>query len=293
MEDELARLGLSGYEARALARLIVGGPQSAPDLARATGIPFGRIYDTLHALADRQLVAVGAGRPRTYMAAQASSIAARLLASERKRLEREERSLTQDAAHLEARLRQHGATSAGPPLYGVRMGQAAAREFLIEATLGATRTIAASLALDTLDEEDLRLFAAFEKAVREGVTTRVLLRRQDVATIAQSPHAHELLARMMPFLGQNLAVRFAAEDSASFAVLDHARVVLGIRNPLDPKAYFAVVHLDDKEFAHDLGDKFETLWRKARFEDKFVKATLARHGIKARWRTRQVQTRVA
>jgi hypothetical protein len=75
-------------------------------------------------------------------------------------------------------------------------------------------------------------------------------------------------------------VRLSDTDVLPFSILDGARVVLGVRNPLDPRFYFAVVHLDDRAFAKDLSGKFETLWREGRFDQDLLKGLLSRRGGK-------------
>jgi len=59
-------LGLTEYEATALAELLSLGRTTAPNLAEATGIPKARIYGVLDALSDRGFVKVIPGRPKQY-----------------------------------------------------------------------------------------------------------------------------------------------------------------------------------------------------------------------------------
>ena len=64
----LDRLGLTEYEATALAELFTLGRTTAPHLAEATGIPKARIYGVLDDLSDRGFVKVVPGRPKEYQA---------------------------------------------------------------------------------------------------------------------------------------------------------------------------------------------------------------------------------
>jgi sugar-specific transcriptional regulator TrmB len=61
-------LGLTEYEATALAELLGLGRTTAPNLAEATGIPKARIYGVLDSLSDRGYVKVIPGRPKEYQA---------------------------------------------------------------------------------------------------------------------------------------------------------------------------------------------------------------------------------
>src|SRR3989304_384624 len=64
----LRRLGLSGYAAGAFCPLVGVPEATAGDLVRKTGIPDSKIYYALDELAERGLVEVQAGKPKTYRA---------------------------------------------------------------------------------------------------------------------------------------------------------------------------------------------------------------------------------
>lgn len=282
MQELLEALGLNGYEARALVHLLRHGERTGPDLSRETGIPFGRVYETLNALVERGLATSRGGRPRLFAACAASAVPGRLLATSRRKLQEAERALGQQAAALEAELAHLEPRAApGSTLYGVRLGEDAAREFLVEATHEARERVDAYLAFEHIQDDDLALFDAFRQAVGRGVKTRILLRSADVDYLLTTPYVDRVLEATMPYLGENLQVRLSKTDILPFSLLDGERVVLGVKNPLDPRTYFAVVHLDDRAFAKDLLGKFETLWRAGEFNEELVASLLRRKGGKA------------
>jgi len=55
---ELELLGLNKYEARAYEALLQLGKASAPEIAQESGVPYGRIYDTLNSLVSKGLVII-------------------------------------------------------------------------------------------------------------------------------------------------------------------------------------------------------------------------------------------
>jgi sugar-specific transcriptional regulator TrmB len=282
MQEQFEALGLTAYEAKALAHLVRHGERTGPDLSRETGIPFGRVYDTLNALVERGLATAKGGRPRMFAPAAASSIPGRLLASNKRRLQDEERNLGQQAAALESELTRLAPRMApGSTLYGVRLGEDAARDFLVEATHEARTRIDAYLAFEHLTDDDLAIFDAFRQAVGRGVRTRLLLRRRDVDFLLGTPYVQQVMDALLPHLGDNLQARLSDTGNLSFSVLDAERVVLGVTNPIDPRIYFAVVHLDDKAFAQDLIGKFDTLWRDARVDEGLAKMLLGRKSGRA------------
>jgi HTH-type transcriptional regulator, sugar sensing transcriptional regulator len=282
VQEELEGLGLTAYEAKALDHLVRHGDRSGPVLSRETGIPFGRVYDTLNALVERGLATSKPGRPRVFAAASPTSIPGRLLAANKRRLQEEERTLGQQAASLESALSRVDPRKApGSSLYGVRLGEDAAREFLIEATHEAKTRVDAYLAFDHIRDDDLALFDAFRQAVVRGVRTRILLRRKDVDYLLSTPYVQQVVDALVPHIGESLQVRLSSSDNLSFSVLDAERVMLGVKNPLDPRIYFAVVHMDDRAFAADLVGKFDTLWREGEVDEGLVKALLGKKGGRA------------
>ena len=282
MIDLLESLGLTAYEAKALAHLVQHGERTGPDLSHEVAIPFGRVYDTLNALAGKGLVTVAAGRPKRYHAVPAESIPRRLLAAERTRLQELDGSAASKAADLEQRLARVVPT-AGPAStsYGITLGEDSARRFLIEATHSARESVVAYLAFDELHDDDLALFEAFRAAVGRGLRTRVLLRARDVDYLLQTPYVDQVLDAMLPHLGQTLQVRLTEEQAVPFAALDRERAMLGVKNPLAPAAYFAVIHVEDRAFAEGLGAKFDAMWGAAQEPRDIVQWALRRPGGKA------------
>lgn len=282
MLETLEGLGLTAYEAKALDHLVRHGDRTGPALSRETGIPFGRVYDTLNALVERGLATSRPGRPRVFSAATPTTIPGRLLATNKRRLQEEERTLGQQAAALESEMSRMAPRRApGSQLYGVRLGEDASRQFLIEATHEAKTRVDAYLAFDHIQDDDLALFDAFRQAVGRGVKTRLLLRRKDVDYLLSTPYVQQVIDALLPHVGDALQVRLSGTDNLSFSVLDGERVMLGVKNPLDPRIYFAVVHMDDRAFAADLLGKFDALWRDGEIDEGLVKTLLGRKGGRA------------
>src|SRR2546423_1295630 len=79
----LARLGLTGYEARAYLALTRRGVATGAELARLAGLPRQRIYDVLEALVARGFATIRAGRPLRYSAVAPAEALERLLEDRR------------------------------------------------------------------------------------------------------------------------------------------------------------------------------------------------------------------
>lgn len=66
----LINCGLSEYESRVYAALVLSGPAKAGSISKQSDVPQSKIYEVLDQLADKQLVEVFDGRPKEFKAAE-------------------------------------------------------------------------------------------------------------------------------------------------------------------------------------------------------------------------------
>jgi sugar-specific transcriptional regulator TrmB len=64
--EVLTKMGFSPYEARAYFTLLLCGEMKAGNVARMSGVPQPRVYNTLEGLADRNVVRIKDGSPKEY-----------------------------------------------------------------------------------------------------------------------------------------------------------------------------------------------------------------------------------
>ncbi len=81
---ELELLGLNKYEALAYEALVRLGKVGAFEIARESGVPYGRIYDTLNSLAAKGLVIVVPEKSKKFIAAQPEALEKLFAAQESK-----------------------------------------------------------------------------------------------------------------------------------------------------------------------------------------------------------------
>jgi sugar-specific transcriptional regulator TrmB len=70
----LSQLGFSQYEARAYCALLAGPPMNGHEVAKASGVPPSKIYETLNRLAEKGAVLVQRQEPVTYMASSREAV---------------------------------------------------------------------------------------------------------------------------------------------------------------------------------------------------------------------------
>lgn len=260
--DELKGFGLSTYEAAAYGALLRLGQADASVVAHKAEVPFGRVYDVLNGLVERGLLTMQDGRPKTYKAVQPRIAMSVLLAQRKRELDERYSELTRIASELEKRLSPRVKKDPSS-FYSASVGDAESRVFLMERLAEAAQTMDVSLEVAPYQAADKELFEALVGAVDRGVRTRILLRESDIPNILDSPLGDQLARTMVPHLGKNLFVRVAEGEQVPFAVVDQEKCLVGVKNPVDPRAYFATVFIWDPKFAGELSTRFEELWKTA------------------------------
>lgn len=258
--DTLKGLGLTQYEAAVYVALLGAGALEARETAKRADVPTGRIYDALHALADRGMVEVLQGRPKRFRAVQPSVALDDLLSEKRVELNRRFDAMTREAARLERELAPKAREDA-QPAFNVSVGEETGRAFLATQLARASETIDISMRFEfKLEPEDVEVFRALAKAVERGVRVRAVLPADELDRALESPMAGKVLDLLGPHLGDGLEVRLSSRQIVPFTVLDGDGVTLAVKNPLDPERYFAFLFVHDPPFAEDLTGRFEGVW---------------------------------
>lgn len=260
--EELKGFGLSSYEAAAYGCLLRSGPADAGTVAHKATIPFGRVYDVLNGLVERGLLSMNEGRPKQYSAVQPRVAMSLLLAQRKRDLDERYSELTRLASDLEKRLSPKVKKDPSS-FYSASVGESESRAFLLERLAEASRSMDVNLEVAPYTPEDKDLFEALAAAVDRGVRTRILIRDSDIPNILDSPLNDSLAGRMFPHLGKTLFVRVIEGEQVPFAVVDGEKALVGVKNPVDPKVYFATVYIWDPKFARELEGRFEELWKSA------------------------------
>jgi sugar-specific transcriptional regulator TrmB len=263
--DELKGFGLSTYEANAYATLLRLAIADASTLAQKAEIPFGRVYDVLNGLVERGLLTLQDGRPKQYRAVQPRVAMSILLAKRKRELDERYADLTKLASDLEKRLSPKVKKDVSS-FYSTSVGEQESRAFLVEKLAEATTSMDVNLEVQRYQAQDEDLFRALVGAVDRGVRTRILLREADIPNILESPVNDQIARSMIPHLGKNLFVKVTEGEQVPFAVVDGEKALIGVKNPVDPKAYFATVLILDPKFAAELGGRFEALWKAAELD---------------------------
>lgn len=153
----LAQLGFGQYEARAYCALLARSPMNGHEVAKASGVPPSKIYETLGRLAEKGAVLVERSEPVTYAASAYEAV----LEAARRKFQR-----AHDAAA--AAFQTLPAMADGAQVWSLRDRDAvlAAGQALVA---GAAQSVFAAL----WEEELSELRAALEAAARRGCAVHI------------------------------------------------------------------------------------------------------------------------
>lgn len=261
--DMLRSLGLSTYEAEAYLALLSLGAAGAHSISSRADIPTGRIYDVLNSLGEMNLIEVQDSRPRMYKAIDPRVAVRRILSRKKRQLDEKYEQLTKAALALEKTLiRKEKQFTDKSLFWSVAVGQREVHEVFEKRIAEAEREVLMYLELERYDPYDEPMFGEMVKALERGVVIRILLGAGDIADL-QGLGFSAVMTRLMPFLGSNLYVRVVEEVHATYDIIDEEKVVLTVKNPMDPKEYFAVISVWDRDLGSGLREKFQEVWEKA------------------------------
>ncbi len=146
------------------------------------------------------------------------------------------------------------------------MGQREIHRVFEKRVAEAEKEILMYLELERYDPYDEPMFGEMLRALERGVAVKVLLDSRDVSSLQRLGFS-PMMARLMPFFGDNLEIRVVEEVHTPYDVIDREKVTLNVKNPLEPEEYFAVISVWDRELGEGLREKFEVLWERAEAMD--------------------------
>jgi hypothetical protein len=259
----LQEVGLTLYERKALAALMVFGVADAAAICREGSVPTSKIYRAMEKLALLGLVQVQPTRPKMYAALSADAVADRAVELARERADRFASS-AQDLRRL----------------LGSLPGRVRGKQTFVDLALGAEGHIKRHLVhlstarervLSYMERGDLQ---SIDQAVASGfpILRRIgrnaaekKLRHQVVFGFSYSsaPLLVDFLRRHKTDIRHLTGVRYSGEMGHPFHVVDEDLVILPLDHPFVPEGRFASLLVRDRDVAQNLAQGFEGLWRKA------------------------------
>jgi sugar-specific transcriptional regulator TrmB len=259
----LEEVGLSLYERKALATLMVFGVADAAAVCREGGIPSSKIYQAMEKLARLGLAQLQPTRPKMYAALTPEVVTERVVELARERSER-----------FAARAEDLRKFLTSLP------GRVRGKQTFVDLALGAESHVKRHLVhlaaaqhtiVSYMEQGDLE---SIDQAVDGGFP--VLRRIARNAAARKVSHqvifgfSYRTATRLVEFLKKHkadirhlTAVRYSGELGHPFHVVDGETIVLPLDHPFVPEGRFASLLVRDRDLAQNLTQGFEGLWRKA------------------------------
>ena len=259
----LEEIGLTLYERKALAAVMVLGVADAATICREGAVPTSKIYRAMEKLAQLGLAQVQPTRPKMYAALPVSAVVDRVVTLMRERADR----LSASGEELRRSLTSLTGTVRGRhPFVDLALGaESHVKRHLVQLADANNRIIS------YMEYGDL---AAIDRAINAGfpILRRIArnaadrnIRHQVVFGFSYrtAPQLLEFLKRHRADIRNLTGIRYSGEVGHPFHVVDGRIVILPLDHPFIPEGRFASLLIRDEELGGNLANGFDKLWRKA------------------------------
>ncbi|MFW5950226.1 MAG: TrmB family transcriptional regulator [archaeon] len=260
---DLRELGLSSYEDRTYRNMLGLGPVSAMEIADASGVPEGRIYDVLDSLEARGLVrAQTHSRPKQFLAVEPEIAIDRLVETRTRELSEEIERYEVLGDQLVDHLSSHA--SVEKRFWTTAIGTADAIELLIERIEVADEQVVmvADVFTPEFDVAEVGpdVLAHLAAAIERGVAVSMLVPRDSLEEVPGG-----LIERVQeePFASDAFTVRTTDELYGAFFLIDHVELCFEVINPMERDGVIGLINVKDPSFALELESQFRKHWEQA------------------------------
>lgn len=259
----LEEIGLTLYERKALASLMVFGVAAAAAICREGAVPTSKIYRAMEKLAQLGLVQVQPTRPKMYAALPADNVVDRVIDLARERADRFAAG-AQDLRRLFASL--PGRVRGKQTFVDLALGaESHVKRHLVHLGMAKQRVLSYMERgdLQSIDDAVAAGFPILRRIGRSASEKR--LRHQVVFGFSYrtAPVLVEFLRRHKADIRYLTGVRYSGELGHPFHVVDDDLVILPLDHPFVPESRFASLLVRDQDLAQNLAQGFDGLWRKA------------------------------
>jgi HTH-type transcriptional regulator, sugar sensing transcriptional regulator len=250
LADTLARLGLTGYEARAYLALTRRGAATGAELARLAGLPRQRIYDVLEGLVARGFATVRAGRPLRYSAVAPAEAIERLLGERRRELADAEQVASEAAERLT--VAYEAGRNHTDPLGFIEVlrepGSIASRFAELQAAAESEILVFTKPPYATPPEENVEGLKLLERGTARSVYERSLFEHAD---------AVEAVER---FLRAGEQARVVDHLPMKLAIIDERIAMFSMKDPVAGGEELTILVVEHPALAALLKIAFEAVW---------------------------------
>jgi sugar-specific transcriptional regulator TrmB len=259
----LEEIGLTLYERKALAAVMVLGVADAATICREGAVPTSKIYRAMEKLAQLGLAQVQPTRPKMYAALPVNAVVDRVVTLVRERADR----LSASGEELRRSLTSLTGTVRGRhPFVDLALGAESHVKRHLAQLADANDRIVSYMEYGDLTSIDQAINAGFpilRRIARNAADRKI--RHQVVFGFSYrtAPQLIEFLKRHRADIRNLTGIRYSGEVGHPFHVVDGRIVILPLDHPFIPEGRFASLLIRDEELGGNLANGFDKLWRKA------------------------------
>lgn len=244
--ENLKEIGLTGYEAKSYLVLVKYGTMSAREVAKKSGVPPTRVFDTLKLLVDKGFVFLISQKPMVFQAVKPEIAIKGFIERKIKNLENLEKTSLDSLKMLEK------------PTTGEKIEEKiyviSGFEKMYDAVNTNIDKTKKELLVFSIGEKIPYLTEiAIRKAVKRGVTFRFITSKYDEENV--------IYLKKLESMGA--LVRYYKAEDYSIAIYDREIANIVVRGPTDMKERIATF-FENKNLAKAFVIWFETIWKKGR-----------------------------
>jgi sugar-specific transcriptional regulator TrmB len=247
---QLARLGMTSYEAKAYLALIRRDSFTAAQVARQAGLPRQRIYDVLGSLVEKGLATARPGSVVKYAAAPPELAIERLVSARRQSLE----DLERDSSELLESLR---------PAWTAGQEHSDPMEYID--VLRDRRAINERFAeLQRQVKREILVFTKppYARPPQENVEGLEMLRSHTARSVYEFSIFEDVEATdaVRKFIDAGEQARFVDSLPLKLVIIDETIVMFGMQDPVAGSSDLTIVCVEHPSLAQILKVAFETIW---------------------------------
>jgi sugar-specific transcriptional regulator TrmB len=248
--EQLTRLGLTSYEAKAYVALTRRGSSTAAEVARLAGVPRQRIYDVLASLAGKGLAATRPGTVVKYAATPPDVALEHLLADRRQELADLERAAESMVEQLN-------------PAFQAGQAQTDPLDYIeVLRDRRAINTRFAELQENIKDEILVFTKPPYATPVESNVEGIEVASSHEARSVYEFSilDTERSVEGVRRFLASGEQARFVPELPLKLVIIDELIVMFGMEDPIAGSSDLTIVVIEHPSLAQVLKIAFESVW---------------------------------
>ena len=263
----LNEIGLTKYETDAYINLLKHGTAEASTIYKEANIPFGKIYETLSALANRGLIEIQNTRPKKYKAKKPQQAFDKLIKEKTEQMEKELQKTRDTVTQIKEQVSMINVEQPKEKIFWTTAIGDEVGELMRSNFEEAEKEICTLLFhrhkqthKDQIGKHKPSIMSEVIKATKRGVKVKALLSK-DFAD-----NHMNIFKKFNPPKEtiKNIDIRTVDNPlPANFTIIDTEKVVLRVDDPTEPDKILAMTKIWDIKLAKRLKNKFNEMWEES------------------------------